>query len=198
MIKLIAFLGNYGKEYEGTRHNAGFFCADNLELTKNSLWKNKFDGEYAKIENSYLNEPLHLLKPHTYMNASGNAIIKLMQFFKIKPEELLVFHDELELDKACISLKYSGGLGGHNGLRSIKANLASPDFWRVRIGIGRPTNKNANIADYVLSHFSQNELDNLYFQLNKLDVLVNNIISCKSFEQIEALLPTWSKVKLEI
>lgn len=195
MIKVFAFLGNYGNDYIGTRHNAGFFCAENLTLTKNLVWKKKFDGEYGKLNSPKTNETLHFLKPHTFMNNSGRSIIQLMQFFKIEANELLVFHDELELEIGTISFKWSGGLGGHNGLRSIKANLGTADFWRLRIGIDRPENKNANIADYVLSRFSNSQLNDINSQLYKLDSLMEEILKCKMDGELKALIPKWSKVK---
>lgn len=193
MIRIIAFLGNYGSEYTDTRHNAGFFCAAHLELTKNLLWKNKFDGEYAKIDRPHSDEVLHFLKPLTYMNNSGIAVSKLMQFFKIKPAELLVVHDELELAPATISLKWSGGLGGHNGLRSIKAQLGTADFWRLRIGIGRPAYEHADIADYVLSRFSPPELENLQIQLAPLNTLFDELVRRHNDEELKSLIPTWAK-----
>ncbi|MEL3908621.1 MAG: aminoacyl-tRNA hydrolase [Treponemataceae bacterium] len=196
MIKLFAFLGNYGKEYKDTRHNAGFFCAENLSLTKELSWLNKFTGEYAKANSSYFNETLHFLKPLTYMNRSGDSIAQVVKFYKIKPNEVLVFHDELELEKATLSLKWAGGLGGHNGLRSIKAQLGTADFWRLRVGIGRPTNEQFDISDYVLSRFTKNEIENLQFQIPKLDKLIDEILKCEEDEALKALIPKWAKIKL--
>ncbi len=198
MIKAFAFLGNYGNEYKDTRHNAGFFCAENLELTRDLNWQNKFIGEYARVDSPYGTETLHFLKPLTYMNNSGNAVVKMMQFYKIKPHELVVIHDELELDKAVISLKWAGGLGGHNGLRSIKAQLGTSEFWRIRIGIGRPACEQADIADYVLSRFTKSELETLQFQLPVLNELIAELLQCKSDEALHALLPARAKVKPDI
>lgn len=197
MIKLFAFLGNYGSEYKDTRHNAGFFCAENLMLSKNLSWSNKFSGEYAKANSPHFDETLHFLKPLTYMNRSGDSIAQLVKFYKIKPSEVLVFHDELELEKATLSLKWAGGLGGHNGLRSIKAQLGTADFWRLRVGIGRPANANADISDYVLSRFTKKEMDDLLFHIPKLDDLVGEIIKCENDDALKALIPKWAKVKLE-
>lgn len=198
MIKAFAFLGNYGNEYKDTRHNAGFFCAENLELTRGLNWQNKFIGEYARADSPYGTETLHFLKPLTYMNNSGNAVVKMMQFYKIKPHELVVIHDELELDKAVISLKWAGGLGGHNGLRSIKAQLGTSEFWRIRIGIGRPACEQADIADYVLSRFTKSELETLQFQLPVLNELIAELLQCKSDEALHALLPARAKVKPDV
>lgn len=195
MIKAFAFLGNYGDEYKGTRHNAGFFCAEHLKLTAQLLWQNKFIGEYARCESPYGNEPLHFIKPLTYMNNSGNAVIKMMQFYKIKPSELVVFHDELEIDNGVISFKWSGGLGGHNGLRSIKSQLGTADFWRIRIGIGRPAYENADIADYVLSRFTKSEIETLQSQMVPLNELIDLMLQCKNDDELKALIPKWAKVK---
>lgn len=194
MIKLLAFLGNYGAEYKNTRHNAGFICADNLPLTSTVQWQKKFSGEYCQIKNHYSGTAVHCIKPLTYMNNSGASIIQVVKFFKLKPEELLVIHDELELPNATISLKWSGGLGGHNGLRSIKAHLGTADFWRLRIGIGRPKNDNADIADYVLSGFSKSEEESLNFQLPKITELVDCCLKAGSQDELLSLLPQWSKV----
>lgn len=197
MIKVFAFLGNHGKDYYNTRHNAGFYCAENLDLTKNISWQNKFDGEYACVTSSNFCESLHFLKPHTFMNASGNSIKKLSKFFKISSDEILVFHDELELETGVLSFKWAGGLGGHNGLRSIKANLGTAEFWRLRIGIDRPKYENANIANYVLSKFAKSELEILNSQLPKLNSLINEIIYCETNDELKRLLLQWRKVKPE-
>ena len=172
MIKLFAFLGNYEPQYENTRHNAGFFCADHLSCLSNTLWQQKFLGSYTKLVLPDEKNYIHCIKPYTYMNASGNSILQVMNFFKIQPEQLLVFHDELQLPTASISLKYGGGLAGHNGLRSIFSKLGTQNFWRVRIGIDRPTNKNIDIADYVLSKFTDTEYEYFFSMINDLDKLV--------------------------
>ncbi|MBO6099930.1 MAG: peptidyl-tRNA hydrolase, partial [Spirochaetaceae bacterium] len=126
----------------------------------------------------------------TYMNLSGESIGALASFFKIKPEEVLVIHDELELSPGTVSLKWSGGLGGHNGLRSTKAVLGTADFWRIRIGIGRPDH--SDIAGYVLSPFSSDEriiLDQIFPQLSSL--LVQTLCT-----NPDTLINDWSKKKL--
>ncbi len=179
MIQLVAFLGNYGKEYEKTRHNVSWFFEDSLPFAQKLSWQNKFKGEIASFSPQELSQwacdykictkkdgspvlvpeeaPNHIyfLKPLTYMNLSGDSIIEVANFYKLKPENIMVVHDELELQPGFVSLKWSGGLGGHNGLRSTKAVLNTPDFWRLRFGIGRPDHK--DIAGYVLSRFSGEE-----------------------------------------
>ena len=193
MIEAIAFLGNYGKEYAKTRHNVAWMFCQRLELTKNLNWSSKFNGDYAKL--LLREQNLHFIKPHTYMNLSGVSVGELCVFYKIPPSSLLVVHDEVELPLATISLKYSGGLAGHNGLRSIKDVLGSQDFWRLRIGIGRPapkTEKNIDMATYVLSRFSVDEEEILYKSISS----VNEIFSYVEKEkELESILKTYSKVK---
>lgn len=193
MIEAIAFLGNYGNEYAKTRHNVAWMFCQRLELTKNLNWSSKFNGDYAKL--LLREQNLHFIKPHTYMNLSGVSVGELCVFYKIPSSSLLVVHDEVELPLATISLKYSGGLAGHNGLRSIKDALGSQDFWRLRIGIGRPapkTEKNIDMATYVLSRFSVDEEEILYKSISS----VNEIFSYVEKEkELESILKTYSKVK---
>ena len=127
------------------------------------------------------------------MNLSGESIIEVANFYKIKPEEIMVVHDELELAPGFISLKWSGGLGGHNGLRSTKAVLNTPDFFRLRFGIGRPTLPNQSVADYVLSRFTAEEepmMQNVFSQTNLL--LVKVLLS----KEPKDLVSAWSKKNL--
>ena len=204
MIKLIAFLGNYGKEYESTRHNVAWQFASSLSFYDRLNWQKKFKGLYAQVYSSdfvqwiasdksfdYLPEKFYFLKPETYMNLSGESIGELCQFFKIKSDEVLVVHDELELPMGTVSLKWSGGLGGHNGLRSTKANLGTADFWRLRFGISRPADK--NIADYVLSNFSSDERIILSQIFPPAGELLAKVLLSKDAQR---LLPEWSKKKL--
>lgn len=202
MIKLVAFLGNYGKEYEKTRHSVSWFYEDSLPFAGRLSWQSKFKGEIASFSPAELAQwacdykiaskkdgspvlvpeeaPAHIyfLKPMTYMNLSGDSIIEVANFYKIKPEEIMVVHDELELAPGFVSFKWSGGLGGHNGLRSTKAVLGTADFFRLRFGIGRPTLPNQGVADYVLSRFSAEEeeiMQNVFSQTNLL--LVKALLS---------------------
>ena len=149
-IKLIAGLGNPGREYEGTRHNAGFWWVDELARAHQFVFKaeNKFHGLAAR--GSVLGREIFLLKPQTFMNVSGRAVGALMQFYKIEPQHILVVHDELDLPPGSAKLKLGGGHGGHNGLKDIIAHLGTKDFWRLRIGIGHPGER-ADVSDYVLN-----------------------------------------------
>lgn len=186
MIKLTAFLGNYGKEYSGNRHNTAWIFAESLSIYNSLNWQSKFKGQYA-AENTE-NGMVFYLKPETYMNLSGDAIGELAHFYKIKPEEVLVIHDELELPLGTMSLKWSGGLGGHNGLRSTKANLGTADFWRLRFGIGRP--ENPDIAAYVLSDFSKQEHEVLDKVFPKGEELLNKLRTVEP----ETLLEQYKKI----
>lgn len=150
MIKLIAGLGNPGQQYEKTRHNVGFLFLDSLVSERSGAWSSKSDFQGLVSELAIAGEKVLLLKPQTFMNRSGLAVGKVMRYYKLSPQELLVVHDELDFEAGVIKLKKDGGHAGHNGLRDIIAHLGSKDFYRLRIGIGRP-NVGAVVADYVLS-----------------------------------------------
>ncbi|MCW3479946.1 aminoacyl-tRNA hydrolase [Neisseriaceae bacterium JH1-16] len=148
-IRLIAGLGNPGPDYVRTRHNAGFWLIDELawQLKANFKSESKFFGEVARV-NTPAGE-VWLVKPMTYMNLSGQAVVALARFYKILPEEVLVVHDELDLDPGVARYKQGGGHGGHNGLKDIIARLGSPNFWRLRLGIGHPGDRN-EVVNFVL------------------------------------------------
>ncbi len=148
-IKLIVGLGNPGREYESTRHNAGFWWVDEFAHAHKFTFKaeSKFHGLTARGQ-VHGHEVL-LLKPQTFMNASGRALAALAQFYKIEPQHMLVVHDELDLPPGSAKLKLGGGHGGHNGLKDIIAHLGTRDFWRLRIGIGHPGER-ADVMGYVL------------------------------------------------
>jgi PTH1 family peptidyl-tRNA hydrolase len=149
MIRLIVGLGNPGAEYGATRHNAGFWFVDEVaERLKVSLVPERsYFGLAARTNVG--GRPLWLLEPSTYMNLSGKSVTALARFFKIAPDEILVAHDELDLQPGQARLKLGGSHAGHNGLKDIHAQLGSPDYWRLRIGIGHPGVK-AEVIDYVL------------------------------------------------
>ena len=164
-IKLIVGLGNPGISYSGNRHNVGFMFVDQvaaaqqLELRAHTRWR----GQYALWRHSLNN--IHLLKPTTYMNLSGQAVAACARYFKIAPEQILIAHDEIDFPSARLRLKFAGGSGGHNGLKDIIKNLNSNDFWRLRIGVDRPANKD-QVKNYVLSDFSAAELPIIQSQLS--------------------------------
>jgi len=149
MIRLLVGLGNPGAEYEGTNHNAGFWWVDAVahELKANLVPERSYFGLVARVNRQ--EGPLWLLEPQTYMNLSGKSVASLARFFKIAPNEVLVAHDELDLLPGQAKIKFGGGHAGHNGLRDIHAQLGTPDYWRLRIGIGHPGVK-AEVVDYVL------------------------------------------------
>jgi peptidyl-tRNA hydrolase, PTH1 family len=151
-IRLIAGLGNIGKEYGDTRHNAGFWFVDEvaraqgLSLTREA----KFFGATAKANVTGL--PVWLLEPSTFMNRSGQSVAALANFYRILPDEILIVHDELDLMPGQVKMKKGGGHAGHNGLKDIQAKLGTTDFWRIRLGIGHPRTLNLTqqVVDFVL------------------------------------------------
>ena len=150
-IRLVAGLGNPGSEYQRTRHNAGFWFIDELahRIGGHLRSEKKFFGELCRVEGD-----VWLVKPMTFMNRSGQAVAALASFYQIKPEEILVVHDELDLRPGEVKLKMGGGVAGHNGLKDIRARLGTADFWRLRIGIGHPRDSaipQQEAADYVLA-----------------------------------------------
>ncbi|ALM85889.1 aminoacyl-tRNA hydrolase [Bordetella sp. N] len=151
-IRLIVGLGNPGPEYETTRHNAGFWLADHVadDLRASFSMEKGFSGFVAKGRHG--GDNVVLLKPMTYMNRSGQAVGAVARFFKFTPEQVLVLHDELDLMPGEVKLKQGGGHAGHNGLRDIQAVLGSPNFWRLRLGIGHPRTLGLaqQVADFVL------------------------------------------------
>jgi PTH1 family peptidyl-tRNA hydrolase len=149
MIKLIAGLGNPGPEYENTRHNAGFLFLDAVARELKASWT--MDKSYHALVARTLvqGETVWLLKPQTFMNLSGKSVSALARFFKVKPDEILVVHDDLDIAPGEAKLKFGGGHAGHNGLRDIHAQLATGDYWRLRLGIGHPGDK-LEVANWVL------------------------------------------------
>ena len=149
MIKLFVGLGNPGPDYEATRHNAGFWWIDALarELKVNLVPERSYYGLAGRT--SVNGQSVWLLQPQTFMNLSGKSVASPARFFKIQPEEILVVHDELDLPPGQVKLKRGGSHAGHNGLRDIHAQLGSPDYWRLRIGIGHPGEK-SEVANWVL------------------------------------------------
>ncbi|MCL2232888.1 MAG: aminoacyl-tRNA hydrolase [Treponema sp.] len=215
MLELAVFLGNPGKEYSQTRHNAGFLLAEKLPFYADLSWQKKFKGLYAAMDRERLGEPspaspeapsrLHFIKPETYMNRSGESAAAVVTFFKIqKSDAVIVVHDELELPLGTISLKFSGGLGGHNGLRSMKASFGTADFWRIRIGIGRPDSRlpgeggregsGEGIVDWVLSDFDAAETE----ILNRVLETGAELLARAFIDGPERLLPEWAKKAVKI
>jgi PTH1 family peptidyl-tRNA hydrolase len=154
-MRLVVGLGNPGARYTRNRHNIGFMAADAIARRHGfSPFRDRFKGELA--EGTIAGERRLLLKPQTFMNVSGESVLAAMSFYKIRPEEIVVIHDELDLRPGKVRVKLGGGNAGHNGLRSIDA-LIGPDFWRLRIGIGHPGVKEL-VHPYVLQNFPAEEI----------------------------------------
>lgn len=175
MIKLIVGLGNPGLQYQETRHNAGFLFLDDLIAANSGVqWQmnRQFFGEISTF--SYCGERIVAIKPGTFMNKSGQAVGAIAGFYKIKPDEILVVHDELELPVGQVKMKFAGGHAGHNGLRDIIAQIGSADFYRLRIGIGRP--QVGSVADYVLSKPSLEEQRDIGFLSDSILAEVKSLL----------------------
>lgn len=160
MFKLLVGLGNPGPEYEDTRHNAGFWWLEAVarELKVNLNPERSYFGVAGR--GNFEGQPIWLLEPMTFMNRSGQSVAALARFFKIAPEEILVAHDELDLEPGELKLKKGGGHAGHNGLRDIHAQLGSSDYWRLRIGVGHPGVK-SEVANWVLKKPAPDQRDAL-------------------------------------
>ena len=156
VIRLVVGLGNPGPEYEDTRHNAGFWFVDRLahDAGISLRVESRFHGSVGRLR--FGDNDCWLLKPSTFMNLSGRAVVALAHFYKILPDEILAVHDELDLPPGAVRLKRGGGHAGHNGIRDMIKHLTVPDFWRLRIGIGHPGDRN-RVADYVLHRPNRDE-----------------------------------------
>jgi len=188
MPKLIIFLGNPGLPYERTRHNFAWLVAEELAPVSFAPWQHKFKGLY--VQHTIQNAKIHLLKPLTFMNKSGDSVLSAMNFFKLVPDELMVAHDDIELDFGWIDIKKGGGLAGHNGLRSIADRLKTRDFIRFRLGISRPTL--GNVSAYVLSKFSADEQNMMPGLVKKATAALQTYFA----EADEAARQKFQKVKL--
>ena len=172
-IRLVVGLGNPGKDYERTRHNAGFWLVERFATSKGvALRKDvKFKAMVGKTP-----EGVWLLQPQTFMNLSGQPVQMLAGFFKIKPEEILVVHDELDFAPGMARLKQGGGIAGHNGLRDISQRLGSHDYWRLRLGVGRPAAGREG-ADYVLEKPAAEEKSAIDAAIEKSLALLPQMLS---------------------
>jgi PTH1 family peptidyl-tRNA hydrolase len=176
---LVAGLGNPGASYARTRHNVGWRVVDELARRHEGSFRGKFSGQLAEVRLDGLR--LALLKPETYMNVSGKSVAAARGFFKTDPGSLLIVHDDVDLDPGRLQARLGGGLAGHNGLRSIAGALGTPDFLRLRIGVGRPGRGDRRpVADYVLSDFEP-EID--------VDALVSRAADAVETIALEGLEP---------
>lgn len=154
-MKLFVGLGNPGKKYEKTKHNIGFMVIDSLSKRLNiPLNESKFNGQFGS--GLVDGEKVFLLKPLTYMNLSGECVRPFMDYFKISPEDLIVIYDDLDLPVGKIRLRQKGSAGGHNGMKSVISAIGTENFHRLRVGIGRPENRQP-VVDYVLSAFAEED-----------------------------------------
>jgi PTH1 family peptidyl-tRNA hydrolase len=162
-MRLLVGLGNPGKQYAFNRHNIGFLAVDALaEHYRFAPWRARFQGVTA--EGEIAGEKIVALKPGTYMNLSGQAVGEAARFYKVAPSDVIVIYDEIELAPGKVKVKQGGGSAGHNGIRSIDEHLG-PDYWRVRLGVGRPDAKD-KVKGHVLENFAKSDMDWLGQLLN--------------------------------
>jgi len=185
VIRLYAFLGNYGREYRSNRHNVAWQFLETLPFYSELRWERGFKGRFAVRETP--SGRTWFLLPETYMNLSGDSAAEFMRFYRIEPAELLALHDELEMAFGFFGFKMGGGLGGHNGLRSLEARLGTRDYARFRFGIGRP--EHPDIAGYVLSDFTRDEREAL--ECSIFPKAANALALCmgEGFEKALSLYP---------
>lgn len=169
-MKLIVGLGNVGKEYESTRHNVGFMVIDSY--LRDVSFKEKNQAMY--FEQNYSGEKVIFIKPTTFMNDSGLAVRKFVDFYKINVSDILVIYDDMDFEVGTFKLKPSGSSGGHNGIKSIISNLGTENFKRVRIGISKPKGDTIN---YVLGKFSKSEMDEISKVIRRIADVIDDYIS---------------------
>ena len=178
MNYLIIGLGNPGQEYELTRHNIAWACLDRYPRVRDAIWKSKFKGLFTSFDHQ--SKKFYVLKPQTYMNLSGESVQSMMKFFKVPLENIIVLHDDIDLDFGLIVFKKGGGLAGHNGLKSISSLCGGANFMRLRLGVGRP--RYGSVSNWVLSKFSGDDL----ITLDKFFDLVSSALdefTSKGFEK---------------
>lgn len=195
---LLVGLGNPGDKYKNNRHNIGFMVVDEIASDNRfPAFRAKFQGLMS--EGRIGDEKVVLLKPQTFMNESGQSVKAAAKFFKVKPDRVVVFHDELDLEPGKMRVKLGGGNAGHNGLRSVQPHLGTPDFWRVRLGIGHPGDKN-RVHGYVLSDFAKAEQSWLGYFIGALSRHVELLLTNENeiyMTKVAHDAPTPSKAKKE-
>jgi PTH1 family peptidyl-tRNA hydrolase len=183
-MHLIVGLGNIGEKYQLTRHNVGFLVIDEMtkSLTTSNINKSNFKADVLKSGYNLF------IKPNTYMNHSGESVVAIKDYYKIDIENIIIIHDDIDLPFGTVKFKIGGGHGGHNGLRSIDSHIGK-DYIRVRIGVGKPLIK-TDVANYVLSNFSKEEL-------NKLEGIINHTIKAIEALKTEEIVEVKSKFTLK-
>ena len=171
MNRIVVFLGNPGIQYRKTRHNVAWQLCSFLNLP--DQWRAKFHGEFLKDGETVW------LKPQTFMNESGQSVSEAASFFNVSPEQILVVHDDIETAFGRVMLRQGGGMAGHNGLRSVKQHLSTDNFYRLRLGVGRPQN-NMDVSSFVLSPFSELEEAQLETMFVQAEKLLNTFIGART------------------
>lgn len=175
-VWLVVGLGNPGPTYAKTRHNVGHMVADELVARVAGGWKSAKQARADVVETRISGVRVVLAKPRSYMNESGGPVSGLLKFFKVEPANLVVIHDELDIGYGTLRVKFGGGDGGHNGLKSIRRSLDTGDYFRVRFGVGRPPGRQ-NPADFVLNEFSPAERKDLPFALDRTADAVESLLT---------------------
>lgn len=175
---LIVGLGNIGKEYDGTRHNIGFFCLDNLaaSLDEFAPWTDKKDLKCHLTTGQLADKRVILIKPTTLMNLSGDAVGQVVHFYKIDPKNIVVVHDDMDVEFGQIRTRVGGSSAGHNGIKSITKSLSTEDYGRVRIGVGHKKTAQMDAKDYVLGKFSDKEQKQLKNLSNEATAIITEYI----------------------
>jgi PTH1 family peptidyl-tRNA hydrolase len=173
MKLLVIGLGNPGKKYQTTRHNSGFIVLDEIAKHNDLVWKNQ-----AKIKSSYCTlEDYIFLKPQTFMNKSGQAVGQSLSYFKMESSQICIIHDDADIDLLEHKVQFGRQAAGHHGIEDVIKHLGTNDFWRIRIGVGRPEERSFDIEDWVLSNYSHEELEHLKKLVPVLEKELENIKS---------------------
>ena len=189
----LVLLGNPGSQYQQTRHNVAWLAGDRMPALRSRPRRRKFLGDYTGAD--FGDNRVHVLWPQTFMNRCGEAVGRLCVFFKIEPQRVLVVHDELELPFGVVALRRGGGLGGHNGLKSVRSALTTSDFLRLRIGISRP--RHGNVSSYVLSRFAPEEEASLDQILDTAARIMEACAGASTVAQQAAVLRDYARVAVQ-
>jgi peptidyl-tRNA hydrolase, PTH1 family len=187
MIKMVVFAGNPGREYEKTRHNFGWMVLEDLSRNITLNWKKKFNGLWTDYYSG--SNKIIFLKPETFMNNTGKSVQAAAHFFKIKTEEIIIVHDDLELGFEKIILKKGGGTGGHNGLKSMNQHFGTSEYYRFRLGIGRPVQ--GSVSSFVSGRFNPDEEISLQILIPKASAVLIKILTLS----LDSALSNYGTVK---